>query len=47
MCEIIYNLDLGNFLSLTCQPVDYSDNPEAKRALMMAWVFYASKILDM
>jgi len=33
--------------SLTCQPVDYSDNPEAKRALMMAWVFYASKILDM
>ena len=36
-----------NSLSLTCQPVDYSDNPEAKRALMMAWVFYASKILDM
>jgi len=33
--------------SLTCQPVDYSDSPEAKRALMMAWVFYASKILDM
>ena len=38
---------IWNFLSLTCQPVDYSDNPEAKRALMMAWVFYASKILDM
>lgn len=33
--------------SWTCQPIDYSEHPEAKRALMMAYVFYVSKFLDM
>lgn len=33
--------------SWTCEPIDYSDGPEAMRALMMAWVFYISKFLDM
>ena len=33
--------------SWRCEPVDYSRSPEAVRALSMAWVFYASKILDM
>jgi len=31
----------------TCQPIDYSHNSEALRALNMAWLFYMSKFLDM
>lgn len=31
----------------TCQPIDYSNHPEALRALNMAWLFYMSKFLDM
>ena len=33
--------------SWTCQPIDYSDDPEAVRALNLAWVFYVSKFVDM
>jgi hypothetical protein len=33
--------------SWTCQPVDYSEDPEALRALHMAWLFYFSKFIDM
>jgi len=33
--------------SWTCQPIDYSDDPEALRALNMAWLFYISKFIDM
>lgn len=33
--------------SWTCQPIDYSDHPEALRALNMAWFFYISKFVDM
>ena len=32
--------------SWTCEPVDYSDDPEALRALNMAWLFYISKFFD-
>ena len=37
-----------NFLifSLTCEPIDYSNNPEAIRALNLAWIFYISKFID-
>jgi hypothetical protein len=30
-----------------CQPVDYSHNPEATRALLLSYMFYLSKFLDM
>ena len=33
--------------SWTCQPIDYSNNPEAIRALNLAWIFYISKFIDM
>jgi len=33
--------------SWTCQPIDYSNDPEALRALDMAWFFYISKFIDM
>ncbi|XP_023340169.1 elongation of very long chain fatty acids protein AAEL008004 [Eurytemora carolleeae] len=33
--------------SWTCEPVDYSTNPEALRALNMAWWFYISKFIDL
>jgi len=33
--------------SWTCQPIDYSDHPEALRALNLSWLFYISKFLDM
>jgi len=33
--------------SWTCQPIDYSDDSEALRALNLAWLFYMSKFLDM
>lgn len=33
--------------SWTCQPIDYSHDSEALRALNMAWLFYMSKFLDM
>lgn len=36
----------GNY-SWKCEPVDYSQDPEALRALNMAWIFYFSKIIDM
>ena len=34
------------FLSLTCEPIDYSNKPEALRALNLAWLFYFSKFID-
>ena len=34
------------FFSLTCEPIDYSDDPEAIRALNLAWIFYISKFID-
>jgi len=36
----------GNY-SWVCQPIDYSNDPEALRALNMAWIFYISKLVDM
>lgn len=36
----------GNY-SWICQPVDYSNDPEALRALNLAWLFYMAKFLDM
>ena len=36
----------GNY-SWKCEPVDYSQDPEALRALDLAWIFYFSKIIDM
>ena len=30
--------------SLTCEPIDYSNDPEAIRALNLAWIFYISKV---
>ena len=33
--------------SWTCQPIDYSNDPEAVRALSLAWFFYVSKFVDM
>jgi len=36
----------GNY-SWKCEPVDYSQNPDALRALTMAYIFYISKIIDM
>ena len=36
----------GNY-SWTCEPIDYSNDPEAVRALNLAWIFYISKFLDM
>ena len=33
--------------SWACQPIDYSNDPEALRALNMAWFFYISKFVDM
>ena len=33
--------------SWKCEPVDYSQNPDALRALTMAYIFYISKIIDM
>jgi len=32
--------------SLTCEPIDYSNDPEAIRALNLAWIFYISKFID-
>ena len=33
--------------SWRCEPVDYSQDAEALRALNLAWIFYFSKIIDM
>merc|ERR1712203_858513 len=37
---------MGHY-NFTCQPIDYSNDPEAIRALNLAWIFYISKFLDM
>ena len=36
----------GGSYSWVCQPVDYSTQPEAQRALALAWWFYLSKFID-
>ena len=36
----------GNY-SWKCEPVDYSQEPEALRALNLAYIFYISKLIDM
>jgi len=36
----------GNY-SWICQPIDYSNDSEALRALNLAWLFYISKFIDM
>merc|ERR1719419_685165 len=36
----------GNY-SLHCEPVDYSNKPEAIRAINLAWWYYASKFVDL
>lgn len=36
-----------NDYSLRCQPVDYSNNPRAIRALETCWLYYMSKFFEL
>ncbi len=33
--------------SWTCEPVDYSDKPDSRRALNLAWWYFFSKFIDL
>ncbi|CAG0886358.1 unnamed protein product [Darwinula stevensoni] len=46
LCQYIYFSGWHQYYSLRCQPVDYSDDPLAKRMTFASWWYYMSKFTE-